>query len=207
MPKIVLEKIPSFPHRSERGVRRRHMAPSFSIGRVEADNARSPGTIRLSCFWRKSERYPGIEMTRTTKYQRCRGIPLGDGNFGGCAYGDGEYRVLEGPCDCPVCNGSGWERVTATFIPHADFGDPECCGFLQGVTIGSEAEIECNECGAVIRSVPVNDLQRTLQEMEATLDVATAMCPHCRTVNLFPGFTEMLAFICKKCGRPVEVRK
>lgn len=136
-----------------------------------------------------------------SKPRRCRGIPLPDGNFTGCAYGDGGYRALEGPCDCPVCNGSGWEGVTATFIPHADFGDAECCGCLQGVVTGNRADIECNDCGVVVRSVPANELTRTLAEMEASLDIATAICPHCRAVNLFPGFAEMVAFTCRECGR------
>ncbi len=42
---------------------------------------------------------------------RCRGIPIGDRNYTGCAYGDGTVRPFEGPCDCPVCSGSGVERV------------------------------------------------------------------------------------------------
>ena len=42
-------------------------------------------------------------------FRRCRGIPIGDGNYTGCAYGDGTVRPFEGPCDCPTCNGSGVE--------------------------------------------------------------------------------------------------
>ena len=44
---------------------------------------------------------------------RCRGIPLGDGNYMGCAYGYGDLTPLSGPCDCPVCHGSGFEGVVA----------------------------------------------------------------------------------------------
>ena len=44
-------------------------------------------------------------------FQRCRGIPIGDGNYTGCAYGDSTSRPFEGPCDCPVCNGSGVEQA------------------------------------------------------------------------------------------------
>jgi len=42
-------------------------------------------------------------------FRRCRGIPIGDGNYTGCAYGDGSVRPFESPCDCPTCNGSGIE--------------------------------------------------------------------------------------------------
>src|SRR4051794_8126954 len=40
---------------------------------------------------------------------RCRGIPIGDGNYTGCAYGDGDLPPFTGPQDCPTCNGSGIE--------------------------------------------------------------------------------------------------
>lgn len=55
----------------------------------------------------------------------------------------------------------------------------------------------------MIRSVAAIDLQKVLTEMELSLDVASAMCPHCRSVNLFPGFSEMHVFVCKECGEPV----
>ena len=41
--------------------------------------------------------------------RRCRGLPIGDGNYKGCAYGDGSLAAFEGPRDCPVCGGSGLE--------------------------------------------------------------------------------------------------
>ena len=84
--------------------------------------------------------------------KRCRGIPIGDGNYTGCAYGSGEIRVLTGQRDCPTCNGSGHEGVTATWNPHSEFGDPECCGFLFGVTDGDQGYIGCNDCDAVVRA-------------------------------------------------------
>ena len=50
------------------------------------------------------------------------------------------------------------------------------------------SSIVCNECDAEIRSVPAAELQQTLTEMELTLDLCSAACPHCGAVNLFPGF-------------------
>jgi uncharacterized protein (DUF983 family) len=32
------------------------------------------------------------------------------------------------------------------------------------------------------------------------------MCPHCGSVNLFPGFSKMLAFTCLQCGKAICVR-
>ena len=133
----------------------------------------------------------------------CRGIPLGDGNYTGCAYGYGDLAPFTGPRDCPVCNGSGFEGHIETTLPHSDFGDPECCGCLNGVIRGDQADIVCNECGTVLRTVPAANVGQTLTELEITLEVASEMCPHCGSVNLFPGFSKMLAFTCRQCGKAV----
>ena len=76
-----------------------------------------------------------------------------------------------GPRDCPVCNGSGFEGPIETTLPHSDFGDPECCGCLNGIMCGDYARIECNECSTVIRTLAAANLQRTLDEMELSFDV------------------------------------
>jgi len=67
------------------------------------------------------------------------------------------------------------------------------------------SSIVCNECDAVIRSVPAAEMQQTLTEMELTLDLCSAACPHCGTVNLFPGFSQILAFTCKECGEGAQL--
>ena len=61
----------------------------------------------------------------------------------------------------------------------------------------------CNECDTVIRTVSAADLQNTFDEMELTLDVASELCPHCGAVNLFSGFSRMMAFTCRQCGTGV----
>jgi DNA-directed RNA polymerase subunit RPC12/RpoP len=94
-------------------------------------------------------------------------------------------------------------HVTGTTLPHESFGDAECCGCLYAIKRGDVADLVCNECGATVRTVPASELQQTLTAMELTLDVAMAKCPHCGAVNLFPGFSEMIAFTCKECGEPV----
>jgi hypothetical protein len=97
------------------------------------------------------------------------------------------------------------ERERGPIIPHADFGDPECCGCLLGMFRGDQAEIRCNECDAIIRTVPAPDLERTLTEMELNGDIASAICPHCGAVHLAPGFSRLIAFLCDKCGRGVRL--
>jgi hypothetical protein len=96
----------------------------------------------------------------------------------------------------------GGDDVRATVIPHSDFGDAECCGCLCGIVQGEDAEVVCNECGIVVRRVRAAELDKTLNEMELSLEVASAMCQHCGSVNLVPGFSQILAFVCQNCGRP-----
>ena len=135
---------------------------------------------------------------------RCRGIQLVDGNYNGCAYGYGDLEPFTGPCHCPVCKGSGIEGIVGTFLPHADFGAADCCGCLTAVIRGDQADIVCNECGAVVRTVPVGAVQHVLTEMELTLDLCTEMCPYCGKVSVFSGYSRMDVYTCPECGKAVS---
>jgi len=95
------------------------------------------------------------------------------------------------------------ERIP--IIPYSNFGDPDCCGCLFGVSQGDLAEIVCNECQVVVCTIPASDLQRRLDEMELEGDGASAMCPHCRATHLAPGFSMLMAFICENCGNAVQL--
>jgi hypothetical protein len=97
--------------------------------------------------------------------------------------------------------------MIATWVPHADFGDPECCGFPFGLVRGEEGFIECNDCDAVMRVVPAAELRQTLNQMEATLELASEQCPHCGNVNLFPGFSTMMAYTCRGCGEVLKLSR
>jgi hypothetical protein len=88
----------------------------------------------------------------------------------------------------------------ATRLQHEYFGNPDCCGCLSGIVHGDQAVIVCTECNAVIRSIRTTELRQTLTEMQLSLDVASAKCPHCGAVHLSPGFSELRAFTCKQCG-------
>jgi len=43
-------------------------------------------------------------------------------------------------------------------VPHSDVGDPECCGCLTTVERGDQIDIICNECGALVRTVPTAEV-------------------------------------------------
>jgi hypothetical protein len=90
-------------------------------------------------------------------------------------------------------------------LPHSDFGDPDRCGPLFPVARGDPSDITRNECGLVLKSVPAIDLQRTLDQMELSLNLASGKCPHCGAANLFPGSSGMLAFTCRDCGQSLLV--
>jgi phage FluMu protein Com len=92
------------------------------------------------------------------------------------------------------------EQEIVTMLPHSSFGAPACCGCLNGIVRGDQADIVCNECNAVIRTVAAAELQKTLDELELTLDVATATCAHCGAIHVRSGFSELLAFKCQQCG-------
>ena len=85
-----------------------------------------------------------------------------------------------------------------------DFGDAECCGCLNGIIADGLGKVVCNECGEVLRCVPPADLETTLLEMENGLDVVVDTCEYCGTVNRFSGFTQMLVWTCKNCGRAMD---
>ncbi|HEY7303205.1 MAG TPA: hypothetical protein VH601_03775 [Bryobacteraceae bacterium] len=61
-----------------------------------------------------------------------------------------------------------------------------------------------NECWAVVRTVAAAELEQAIHEMELSLDVATAKCPHSGAVHLAPGFSELFAFVCDRCGEAVQ---
>ena len=51
----------------------------------------------------------------------------------------------------------------------------------------------CNECGAVLKAVPAREVKRTLDEMELSLDLATAKCPQCGSVSFKTFVTDVFS--------------
>ena len=46
-------------------------------------------------------------------------------------------------------------REIPLLVPHADYGDTECCAIVIPVERGDQADLMCNQCGAIIMSVAV----------------------------------------------------
>jgi hypothetical protein len=89
-------------------------------------------------------------------------------------------------------------------VPHQDRG-VDCYGCLYVRVTGELAEIVCNECAAVIRSVPLADVERVVLELDETVAVCSAVCSHCGALNTFPGLSTIEAFVCSECGEGVHV--
>jgi hypothetical protein len=74
-----------------------------------------------------------------------------------------------------------------------------CYGCIVAEIEGETVKLVCNECEAVVGMENLSILTQLLG-----LECAKAMCPYCGMANTFPGFTEMIAYTCKHCGRGVE---
>jgi hypothetical protein len=93
-------------------------------------------------------------------------------------------------------------------VPHEFIPSVECDGCLIVHVFGEQAEIACNECGAVVRIVPSADAEATLLGIAmASGEICSARCTHCGAWNTFPGFSAIEAFICSECGEGVAVNR
>jgi hypothetical protein len=104
-----------------------------------------------------------------------------------------------------TCHGSRYEGFIATRLPHRLFGNRDCPGFLLGIPDGTQANIACNQCGALVRTLLAPELQRAIDEMEKLVDLGTLVCPHCCTANQLVGCSRTIVYTCRQCGKQVQV--
>jgi hypothetical protein len=90
-------------------------------------------------------------------------------------------------------------------LPHENVADVDCCGCLIIRTRQDQADIVCNECGALILTVALGEVEATMLELAQTDTVCSARCPHCGALNIFPGISAIEAFICRECAEGVVV--
>jgi hypothetical protein len=96
------------------------------------------------------------------------------------------------------------DELNYPIIPHEDVEEVDCCGCLYVQFRGGEADIICNECDAVVRTVSVEQATAVMLGL-ASGEICSARCPHCGALNTFPGFSTIEAFICSECGEGVAV--
>ena len=91
-------------------------------------------------------------------------------------------------------------------IPHELATGADCDGCLVVEEHGDMADLVCNSCGAVVDTVSIDRVGPRLMDL-ASVEICSALCPHCGGVNTFPGFTVIEAFICQECGGGVSVER
>ena len=107
-------------------------------------------------------------------------------------------------------------REYPILVPHSDYGDPDCCGIIMPFRNGeyidlkrnpgtADVDLMCNECAAVLRTVPVTEVEAPLLRMSMEQGVCSETCPVCGELNVVPGWTAMEAFTCRFCGSGVKV--
>jgi hypothetical protein len=89
-----------------------------------------------------------------------------------------------------------------TIVPHESLG-ADCCGCIVSVRRGEEADLVCNECNTLIRTVRASEAEETLLQLAPSDEICSTRCPHCGALNVFPGFSAMHAFTCSECGEGV----
>ena len=85
-------------------------------------------------------------------------------------------------------------------VPHSLIADVNCCGCLIPEIRGKKADLICNECSALIDTVPTAEIKPALLKLAMSGGSCSATCQYCRAVQVFPGFTSIDAFICQECG-------
>src|SRR5207253_2792071 len=90
-------------------------------------------------------------------------------------------------------------------VPHEHVAQVDCCGCLMVQTRGNQAEILCNECGAIIRTVAERDVLSAMLELARTDLICSATCTHCGAPHIFYRMSSMIAFTCRECGEGVDV--
>lgn len=91
-------------------------------------------------------------------------------------------------------------------VPHEVATGTDCCGCLVVRVRGNQAVITCNECGAVISTVPMNRASAVMLEMASGV-ICGMRCTHCDALYTFPGFSSIEAFTCVECGEGVVVSR
>jgi len=106
------------------------------------------------------------------------------------------------PEDCGV--GMHQDERGYPIVPHEVATGDDCDGCLIVVEHGDVADLKCNSCGAVVDTVPIDRVGVRLIELGSD-EICSEWCPHCGSLNTFPGFSAIEAFICRECGEGVDL--
>jgi DNA-directed RNA polymerase subunit RPC12/RpoP len=78
------------------------------------------------------------------------------------------------------------------------------CAQERDIKTGSEYfEFVCKTCQSILLTFQRLGTQ-VEEESKSQQPSATAICPHCGDLNVFPGFAEIMVYICSHCGQSVD---
>lgn len=81
-------------------------------------------------------------------------------------------------------------------VPHSTAGG-DCCGCIIAAVDGSNVELQCNDCRAVVGVIQINILRDLLG-----LESAAATCAHCGKENTFSGLADTSRTCALSAGKP-----
>jgi hypothetical protein len=100
-----------------------------------------------------------------------------------------------------------WHDPTSLhIIPHSAVGDADCCGCIFPLVREDHADLMCNEYEAILRSVPKAEIDRALDDLAAKAangQICSHTCPICGTLNAFPGFSAIFAYVYSARGEGI----
>ena len=63
-------------------------------------------------------------------------------------------------------------------------------------------EFACNTCHSIL--LTFQRLGTESRSASLQIRAASARCPHCGDLNVFPHFDQILAYVCQHCGQGVD---
>jgi hypothetical protein len=89
-----------------------------------------------------------------------------------------------------------------TIVPHESLG-ADCCGCIVAVLRGDEADLVCNECNSLIRTMPTAEAEKTLCSSRFHMRSVARKVSALHSDERIPGFSAMNTFTCRECAEGV----
>jgi uncharacterized protein (DUF983 family) len=106
------------------------------------------------------------------------------------------------------------EAVASEAVPDLGGWEAYCetCGAFREARRADDRDVKtgspyfefvCNTCHSILLTFQRLGTQNEESKPKQSI-VASARCPHCGDLNVFPGFDQILAYICQHCGQGVD---
>jgi hypothetical protein len=101
---------------------------------------------------------------------------------------------------------SAVDKYALPIVPHELTGGVDCCGCLIVHERGAEADLTCNECGAIVRTVPLAQVEQELPRMAMSGGICSSKCQHCGALQTFPALIRLRHSSVANAARETELR-